>query len=374
MRLLTVIMCYLLAALSPVLAQEPIQITASDLPGEGDTYRMSIATNPQSIDIEKAGPDQTWDYQNLNAATQYIDTFRSLGSLPQVYGLLSFQKDVNYGKEEAALLDNLPMADQLPLSNLYGFYSKSSNAYEQVAFGVALGGQNIPVPFRDNDRIYKLPLSYQQQDSSEAFVSFPPQNLPLPIPDSTLYFEEARKRINTVDAWGTLKTPYGSFEALRVKTVIEREDSVSLQGIAQAVTPPDQVVFKWLAKDGGNPILQVQAQRIAGELVVSSAAYQDSARDLTETGPTGLPDPREAKLKLYPNPATSTLNVSYAGDEAERYTLYTLNGRLKQQGSLSSGGTNGELLKVDNLAPGLYLFQLTNSKGKAIRTQKLLVR
>jgi hypothetical protein len=67
-------MCYLLAALSPVLAQEPIQITASDLPGEGDTYRMSIATNPQSIDIEKAGPDQTWNYQNLNAATQYIST------------------------------------------------------------------------------------------------------------------------------------------------------------------------------------------------------------------------------------------------------------------------------------------------------------
>jgi hypothetical protein len=354
--------------------QEPIQITSADLPGSGNTFRMSVAANPQAVDLAQSGANQTWNYTNLNPATQYVDTFRSLSNLPQVYSLLAFQKSLDFGKEAAALLDNLPMADQLPISNVTSLYGKDNGAYKQVAFGVEIGGQNIPVPFETNDRIYNLPLTYQQKDSSESSFSFPPQNLPIPVPDSGLYFEENRKRLNTVDGWGTLQTPYGNFEVLRVKTVIQREDSVSLQGVNQAIEPPDQVIFRWLAKDGGNPILQVRAQRIAGELVVTNAAYQDSARDNTDTSPTGLADSRQAKLKLYPNPATSTLNVSYSGSEADRYTIFALSGQLKQQGQLPAGSANRKVLKVDDLSSGLYLFRLANSKGGVVQTQKLLVR
>lgn len=363
---------------SPLLAQNPIQITASDLPAAGDTDRRSIAANPQIVDINQKGANQRWSYQNLNPATQYVDTFRSLSSLPQVYGLLAFQKSIDYGKREAAVLDNLPMADQLPFSDLLGLYNKSGNTFEQVALGVNLAVQSIPVPFQQNDRIYQLPLTYQQNDSSNAFVSFPPQNLPFPVPDSTLYFEEARKRINTVDAWGTLKTPYGSFEVLRVKTVIKREDSVSLQGVNQAVTPPDQVVFKWLAKSSGTPVLQVRAQRLGGQLVVSNASYQDSNRNLGPLPPTGTaPVTREASpsLKLYPNPVKYALNLQYAGSYPATYRVYNQQGQLVTEGVLRADDrkTNSKL-DVGAYPKGLYTLSLTSSRSGATTVRQFVKR
>ena len=353
-------------------AQEPIQITGSDLPSAGDTFRMSVASNPQSINIQKTGANKTWNFTGLTPATQYVDTYRSLGSLPSIYGLLSFQKSVDFGRREAALLENLPNSDQLPIDEVYGFFNKDGGTYEQVAFGISIAGQSVPVPFQNNDEVYKLPLTYQQKDSSTAFVNFPPSNIP--IPDTfDFYFEESRKRTNQVDAWGTLSTPYGTFETVRVRTVVEREDSVSIQGLNQAIEPPDQVLFRWLTKDGGNPILQVRAQRIAGQVVVSNAIYQDSARNLGGGPPTSIHDKEESPVKVYPNPADEQLHLALTGKQTVRYQIYNMDGKSMLRGTKSIRNQQPGTIAIGELESGMYVLQLANKAGESLHHARFLV-
>lgn len=333
---------------------------------------MSRAENPNIVDIQQDGPDQTWDLRALSPFNQSVDKYRDLGTFPEVYNLLRFQKSVDHGKQEAAFLDNLPQSDQLPIDNIFGFYNNGDGAYQQVAFGVGIGGQSVPVPFQSNDRVYDLPITYQQKDSSNSFFSFPPQGIP--FPDSGLYFEEERKRINEVDAWGTLKTPYGTFETIRVKTVIKREDSVSIQGVSQGIDPPDQVLFKWLAKDAGNPILQVQAQRVAGELVISGARYQDSNRSINP--PTGLPDADKSgsgQLKLYPNPAQDQLYVKHEGQNVSEYRIFNQQGKLLKTGELPTERSIRKPLAISSLKSGIYFLQLIKTSGQPME-EKLFIK
>lgn len=353
-------------------AQQPIQINKADLPSAGDTFRMSVAANPQSINIQKTGPNKTWNYSNLTPATQYVDTYRSLSSLPSIYSLLNFQKNLDFGRLEGALLQNLPMSDQLPIDEVYSFFNKDGGTYEQVAFGISVLGQDVPAPFQNNDEVYKLPLTYQQKDSSTAFVNFPPSNIP--IPDTfDFYFEESRKRTNHVDAWGTLTTPFGTFETLRVRTVVEREDSVSIQGLNQAIEPPDQVLFRWLTKDGGNPILQVRAQRIAGQVVVSNAIYQDSARNLGGIPPTSIKDQGETPVKIYPNPADEHLNFVLSGNQMVRYQIYSMEGKSLMSGTKSNMDQQPNTLSIGNLDPGIYVLKLVSEAGESLHHSRFLV-
>jgi hypothetical protein len=354
-------------------AQQPIQINKADLPSAGDTFRMSVAANPQSINIQKTGANKSWNFSNLTPTTQYVDTYRSLSSLPSIYGLLSFQKNVDFGRLEGALLENLPMSDQLPIDEVYSFYNKDGGTYEQVAFGISILGQDVPAPFQNNDEVYKLPLTYQQKDSSTAFVNFPPSNIP--IPDTfDFYFEESRKRTNHVDAWGTLTTPFGTFETLRVRTVVEREDSVSIQGLNQGIEPPDQVLFRWLTKDGGNPILQVRAQRVAGQVVVSNAIYQDSARNLGGGPPTSIQKEEEASpFKVYPNPADEHLHLSLPGKQTVSYQVYNMHGKSMLRGTKSIRNQQPGTIAIGELESGMYVIKLGNKAGESFHHSRFLV-
>ncbi len=353
-------------------AQQPIEIKQSDLPSAGDTFRMSVASNPQSINIQKTGANKTWNYANLTPATQYVDTYRSLSSLPSIYGLLSFQKNLDYGKREGALLDNLPISDQLPIDEVYSFFNKDGGTYEQVAFGISILGQDVPAPFQDNDEVYKLPLTYKQKDSSTAFVNFPPSNIP--IPDTfDFYFEESRKRTNHVDAWGTLTTPFGTFKTVRIRTVVEREDSVSIQGLNQGIEPPDQVLFRWLTKDGGNPVLQVRAQRLAGQVVVSNAIYQDSARNVGGNPPTSIKDEENPAVKVYPNPADEYLNLALSGNQTVKYQIYSMDGTSMLSGTKSFTNDRASTISINELDAGMYVLYVKNKFGESLHFTRFLV-
>ena len=363
----------LFGLISSLGAQQPIRITNDDLPDAGDTFRMSVAANPQLINTGKQGPDQTWNYASLTWASQFVDTFQPLSALPSIYGLLQFQKNVDYGKQEGALLENLPGTDQLPIDEVLGFYSKGNQAYEQTAFGLGVIGQDVPVPFQDDDRIYKLPMTDQQQDSAKAFVQFPPSNLP--FPDTfNFYFEESRKRINNVDAWGTLTTPYGTFKTLRVRTVVKREDSISFQGLNQAVSPPDQVLYRWLTKDGGKPVLQVRAQKVAGREVISNVVYQDSARNRGGSTPTGVGESPEVKVEVFPNPASGQLRVRVSDHRFFTYSLTNMAGQRVRMGTIPAAHGHTHKVSVSRLPAGVYVLKFKGQHTSVQLRKRIVVR
>lgn len=71
----------------------------------------------------------------------------------------------------------------------------------------------------------------------------------------------------------------------------------------------------------------------------------------------------KVRVKLYPNPVVTDLNIEYEGlnDGSEKYMICDDGGRLVESGSLAGYLTR---LDVAALRPGVYIFTLINNLSK----------
>lgn len=84
--------------------------------------------------------------------------------------------------------------------------------------------------------------------------------------------------------------------------------------------------------------------------------------------PTGLPNIVTNELVIYPNPATSEININNI-TEGTNYALLNISGIIEQQGILKKGNNT---ISIQYLPPGIYLLELTDNEGQ--KTIKKIVK
>ncbi|RYY15121.1 MAG: T9SS type A sorting domain-containing protein, partial [Cytophagaceae bacterium] len=111
-----------------------------------------------------------------------------------------------------------------------------------------------------------------------------------------------RQRSNLPDGWGTLTTPFGTYQTLRiVTTIIDVDSAVIGTTTIPATTLPTQREYKWLAKGVHVPLLTITTTEVAGVQQVTGVEYRDIYRKITPLAAhSALLD---AGLSLYPNPS-----------------------------------------------------------------------
>lgn len=79
-------------------------------------------------------------------------------------------------------------------------------------------------------------------------------------------------------------------------------------------------------------------------------------------GPNSLPSMSDNRnVKLFPNPATHQLYISFLQQETgKQYEIYDINGRIIHQGILGEGQS---FVNVEHLSAGMYGLHLFTSKG-----------
>ncbi|MDF7813567.1 T9SS type A sorting domain-containing protein [Hymenobacter sp. YC55] len=282
-----------------VQAQTPIIIDRNDMPNVGDSLRTSETLTLTGPALTQTGPNQTWNYSGLRPINQSVSYYSGVGSTP---GLLPIVFGALGGVNRATIANRQPLpavlvAAGLPITEVYSFFNESATNYRQVGYGADIPSVGaLPVLYQSQalqDVIYRFPLVYQQRDSSNADFSV---NVP-----GTAFLRERQKRVNNADGWGTLITPFGRFEALRVVSTLQVRDSVSLQGQpGPAIQRPVMKQYKWLAKNQGIPLLQVITQLANGQEIVSLVQYRDIYRRISVLSTqTKLP---ETAVAVYPNP------------------------------------------------------------------------
>lgn len=81
---------------------------------------------------------------------------------------------------------------------------------------------------------------------------------------------------------------------------------------------------------------------------------------------------KDKSIDIYPNPASTFMVVYNYGNEQGRIAdLYDLNGKLVKRQSLVNLATR---LEVGGVGNGLYILKITDTKGKTIRTQKVIIQ
>lgn len=268
-----------------------ITLQSSDMPSAGDAVRNSIALNTSGFDFVSTGSDYFWDFSGLQAASQTIDTFRTVTQTPAVFWPSFFTS--------ANLAQRMGGGEILPgvvLDDAYRFFHNSSSQYRDAGYGLIVGGIPLPLKFNNPDVVFSFPLTYGGSHSSNA-------DLELALPGLG-YISIQRNRQSQADGYGQLLTPFGLFEVLRIKSTVYERDSVYIDTAAQGgALVRNYIEYLWMAKNRDVPILQVLDDQVLGQIVT----YQDSLRDLT----VRVHEFHQDAVRLYPHPVSSAARFEY---------------------------------------------------------------
>jgi hypothetical protein len=307
-----------------------ITITKHDMPAANDSARYS--TTVSVLNFTNTGANYTWDYSSFTPYSQGVDFF----SLSLLIGL------TDIGIPSTNTID----FSELGLSDVNDFYKTSSSYFEINAIGASLN--NIPIPFlyTTPDKVYQFPLTYGRIDTSA-------YNLNLTVP-GVGGVHQVGTRINIVDGWGNVITPYDTFPCIRVKSVINEVDSLDLDTLSIGIPVP-KVTYKWLANGVTIPVLEVDGIEVGNTFIPSSIKYKDKPRVIQPLYTIAIDFTASETLCTTRDTIgiTPTVTPFFATGVSYQYTI------APNTFSYVSGTANtSEKPKVNFTAPGLYTVSL----------------
>lgn len=331
-----------------------ITLGSSDFPSAGDTIRMSTGLAFTGMDETLTGANYTWDYSQLQYLSQTVDTFLDVSSTNPLYSVIFANVSFNqYRANQATRGINFSLGTNINVSDVFNFFYNGSSEYRQPGFGAVVNGIPIPITYGPLDILYHFPLNFGDGDTSNSAYTI----------DLTstlgLYYSVQRERVNEVDGWGSLTTPFGTFNALRVKTTINERDSVFVDslGIGFGFAVPERYEYKWLGSGQKLPLLQIDASQVG----VSQIRYRDMYRSplaVTEVA-------NEIYAEVYPNPAHDVFAVKLnsSKDQELNFNLCDMNGRtVLSEIKNAAAGFNLFSFQCNQLSSGNYLLKIAGDK------------
>ena len=249
-----------------------ISITSSDMPGSGDTLRYSNAI-VDSITLsvyDTTSTNFTWDFSHLEPTSQGVAAYKSSLQTPYAFFFFGFNK---YGRKE---IDSIGFG-AFQFKNIYSFYKKTTAKFEAEGIGMTFSGLPLPAYYTDKDEIYQFPLNYGDQDNSTFAFS-------IGLPTFGTYASQGT-RTNTVDGWGQITTPYGTFNCIRVVSDIVAIDSILVTSGIGFGFPRNQRTYQWLTTGEKIPILEISGQADSTSFTPTQVRYRDIYRTITNTSP-----------------------------------------------------------------------------------------
>jgi hypothetical protein len=334
-------------------------ITSQDLPNAGGIYVLSIGSSFTGMDVTSTGANHNWDFSQLTKTGQRIDTMKTTQDTDPLLSFFFINNQFNTNRANHATRGNGFNLGFVNVSDVFNYYYNSTSEYRQPGFGAVMTGLPLPIAYSPHDVIYRFPLNYSDEDS----VAFSYEvDLSAAV---GLYFKVKKKRRNLVDGWGSLTTPYGTFDVLRVKSVVVEQDSIYVDSLNLGLNLPavTTIEYKWLGKGHGLPLLQINT---SGANAVTQILYQDS---IDFSAISELPVMVEEPV-VFPNPASEKVFIKYKLNARSdmQFTLIGTDGKVIFENSEKNipPGENVKMIELTNfdLPVGNYLLNVGNGKTK----------
>ncbi|HTA63492.1 MAG TPA: T9SS type A sorting domain-containing protein [Bacteroidia bacterium] len=343
-----------LAFSNAVLAQTTI--TTAVLPQVGYTYNMAADTNhldvPTFTVSAGSATAQTWDYSTLFANTYAAP--------------LSFVTPAGN-----------PGASSFPNSTLAADQGGGTWAYLKTgASGLLVDGANAVIPTGTT--------------STTAIVDYVPDEILIPTPFTlnsavtnvyaatftvttsgvTATVHHRAHRTITADAFGSLKTPAGTYaNTLRIKTYEITSDSIFVFGANYQDQYDTTTTYNWAQNTADARLMEIDFNKKGA---VTKASYLQSFTN-------AINDIKHFELatNLYPNPASTFAILAYENESSAKVSASIFDVTGRQVATLlnnqqQAAGKQTLAIDVVNLPQGLYMVQLT--VNGATKTLKLNVR
>lgn len=378
------ILFLILAIMSSNLVAQ-ITVTNATFPAPGDTLRTVIDTDP-NINLLEPGEDLTWNFTFLNG--------------PVFENIIL---DASQGASFADFPNATIMTGQTPLAETY--FQTTATSYTALGYsGQDPIGLGLEVAFKNTPPLVERvsPLNYDDDNNSSSFVSVPfawddlptelTDSLPLPpdISPDSIAIEVSTTRIETVDAWGKVVLPVGTYEVLRVRRLDMTDASVkaliptfpgfpsiwidvtSFLGPANSLLGGDTTLtYRYYNDESKEPIAIIRADPIDETPV--NAEYKSA--DPNTVSVIKLYD-KKPNVYAYPNPAIDQVRFDVMNIPNGKYDLNIYNILGVKIWSKEYNFTNSAdtiQLDINNFKKGTYLYSLVNEKGKTLATKRLII-
>jgi len=332
----------------------------SDFPNAGDTIRYSYTSN-QVVNYETAGEGLIWDFSGLIADSQNVKLFKSINdaSFNVILSFGSFapiKYRASYFNENRDLpIDQLSQFLPVEISDINTYTKSIADSITALGYSINVNGQTVPFQSDTIETKYKFPLNFASTYSSRGYTSVDFN----PIAD--FKFKQYRKRNSQVDGSGALVTPYGTFDVLRIKHVIEETDSVYQTffgtGFWIGVPPSITTEYEWFGNGQKDALLKIVEVNVNGNSQIRSIEYQDIYRDLTSS----IVEIKN-KIEVYPTLTEEKINIKSPIDISE-FEIWDSQGKIKLKDILND--KNASII-VSELNLGLYFLKLKTASDSFV--------
>ncbi|MEY5000513.1 MAG: hypothetical protein RLZZ211_549 [Bacteroidota bacterium] len=334
-----------------------ITLQVNDFATADDTVRMSLA-NPITIDLQNTGANAVWDFSQLSAQSQSLINYNPIGfgSLLIIASYGPFAS-TPYKATYFNLTNDLPL-DQfsaflpIELSNLSQYTRRTSSQINSIGYSIDVQGQGLPFKSDTIETRYELPLNFNDTYTSRGYTYIDLN------PATDIKFIQHRERTSIVDGWGTLSTPLGTFQALRIRHDITENDSIyqTFFGAGTWIAPPSFVTteYEWWTTGKKEFLVKATVGGFGQNGGAATIEYQDIYLGLD----AGI-DEVNFTFDFYPNPAAEWcfFKSSIPFDVIE---LIDLNGKVVA--AHQNAALNG-YFDISELQTGTYTMRIHSSNG-----------
>lgn len=327
----------LAALLLSASAFSQITITAAHMPQLNDQIprAQDTLTNHQP---GPSGPNQSWTFLNNTVHNSPTTTVVTVASTPH--------------------------ANDFPGSNLaytndntaYVFFNASSNSLitTGAAGDLLMNGDNILTVFNPDLLLHNFPKTYG--DTQTDFYAFDAEADGASFNVNRIRLFHEGTVFDTVDAWGTITTPVGTYNCLRQKHVEYSYDSILVRLLPPpigfwttfSVTRDTGVSYSWLALETKLNVAELSFDSLGNPKNFTWSLIPPSVTISTN-------DMDDSEFTVYPNPASEHVIIN-TPTPGSNYGLmiYDATGRLVANTTFNTG----ERIPVNQLENGIYLYDV----------------
>jgi hypothetical protein len=333
-----------------------ISILSSDLTSIGDQITRYGDTIP-AYGPGASGANVTWDFSTAESDTVAYTTVVDVTST----GFESTFSSSDYAMEGVQ-------------GDSWLYFEHDANSMSSTgAAGNLLGNGDIESPFSDPLLLHEFPRIYQSNfDDTYAFITEASgAGLPLPIPVHMIRLTHNGHVFDTTDAYGTLITPTGTYEALRVKTVDYTHDIIEIQlspifpvWTEFSNTMDTTTSYAWHTKEEMLAIAEFTYDSLGNPRQFTYSA-------VPPVSTVGIEDvDEESPFALYPQPASDQLFIKGLNQAGNHQTqVFSIDGKMVRNEVLS-----GNSLNVNGLKSGMYILRITLADGMRPEPLKFIVQ
>jgi hypothetical protein len=327
------------------IAQSPITLSNSNMPSSGDTLRYT-SVNPTSLgNYTQTGANFSWNFSSVTTTTEGVSSFKSAIQTPYALFFFSFSGF-------AEKMPDVTIGGGFGFTDYYNFYKKQTSPVQAfIADGVGLTFSSVPLPsyYSDKDELYIFPMSYPKYDSTSFRFSTLSSTL-IPI-----IYSKTGYRVSKVDGWGTVQTPYGTENCLRLVSTQYSKDSIKNNIIPIPIGFANTTrSYQWLTASSKIPYFEVTGTVVGSNFVPTSARFRGYKQK--ETNLVGISTEAAVSIIVYPNPVKDVIKLS-ASAEVVSSEIRDLSGKVVLTLQSATAGQE-QVIDVSSLAPGIYSLRL----------------